>query len=520
MKIFRLINRPANFILLGIIGFDLLIRIWDVTHLYKWIYDYDEGAYSLGGRFIAQGYLPYQDFTLVHPPLHDLTLAGIYKILGYNFIYGRYFSVIISVICIILAYLIVKKLYNSSAGLIAAAFFALFPGFSLFWYRVVQEPLGILFILSGIFFATDYILKREFGWRILVSGICLGLALTVKYTFIPAVAGCVLAFAVISLQGRWKTITGWFNRDLWLLVGGTALGFLTVTGYFLFTMPQEYISQTLTSQMGYRLGNISLSSVARVLSFSQINWETGVTTFCIYFTGLACIAMAAFRRFSNASIFILIGLVTSFVMSVFINRFGELRYLVSAFIFVPLAAASFVPKLNMKLISGKLTAVKLIYSGGLIVNLILLLVCAGGIVILLRYDYNYMGSEGITYEENVYKQTVSYLESVGAKKVYSLNPIIPALSPKINSSLNFDSFGYIEVLGQSPADIVQRNLREGVDYIVIDAVPRLLSLQRKTFGELYLTASQAGELSATFVPGELKLFEIEIYAVPNFTAGK
>jgi uncharacterized membrane protein len=74
--------------LLLILGLGTYLRLWPI-HLFKWIQDYDEGAYSMGARFISQGYLPYRDFTLVHPPFYDLVLASIYKLFGYNFFYGR-----------------------------------------------------------------------------------------------------------------------------------------------------------------------------------------------------------------------------------------------------------------------------------------------------------------------------------------------------------------------------------------------------------------------------------------------
>jgi dolichyl-phosphate-mannose--protein O-mannosyl transferase len=82
----RAVKDKHSWILLFILALGTYLRLWHIQHLFKWIYDYDEGAYSLGGRFISQGYLPYQDFPLVHPPLYDLLLAGIYKVFGYNFL--------------------------------------------------------------------------------------------------------------------------------------------------------------------------------------------------------------------------------------------------------------------------------------------------------------------------------------------------------------------------------------------------------------------------------------------------
>ena len=91
--------------LLGIVGLGAYLRLWQIQHLFNVVHDYDEGAHSLGAYFISQGYLPYQDFTLVHPPLYDLVLAGVYKVFGYAFLDGRYLSVALSLACIILIYL-------------------------------------------------------------------------------------------------------------------------------------------------------------------------------------------------------------------------------------------------------------------------------------------------------------------------------------------------------------------------------------------------------------------------------
>jgi len=53
----------------------------------------------------------------------------------------------------------------------------------LFWYRAVQEALGVCLVLTAIYFATDYVVKKENPKRLFWSGLFLGLALATKYTF-------------------------------------------------------------------------------------------------------------------------------------------------------------------------------------------------------------------------------------------------------------------------------------------------------------------------------------------------
>lgn len=98
-------------VLLGILALGAYLRLWNIEHLFNAIHDYDEGIYALAARFISQGYMPYEDFMLVSPPLHSLVLAAVFNIFGYSFFYGRYLSVALSLACIIVIYLVGKRMY-------------------------------------------------------------------------------------------------------------------------------------------------------------------------------------------------------------------------------------------------------------------------------------------------------------------------------------------------------------------------------------------------------------------------
>jgi len=261
------IKLPHLIFLAVILLFNAYLRLWGITHLFYWLNDYDEGAYALGGKLISQGFLPYKDFVLVHPPLYDMLLAGIFKVFGYNFFYGRYFSVALSFACIILVYLVVRKINNPTAGLIAALLFTIFPGFDLLWYRVVQEPLGIFLVLLALFFAAGYIKSREHMNHLLFSGLCLGLAVATKYTFIPAVLGFAVGIWVISTDWNWRNFRSNFNglikRDIWLLIAGIMAGFLLVTGFLLLN------SLRLSFLKQYPAKQVIESEIPRVISLTS-----------------------------------------------------------------------------------------------------------------------------------------------------------------------------------------------------------------------------------------------------------
>ena len=511
----RVIKDRKNWFLLLILALGTYIRLWHIQHLFKWIYDYDEGAYSVGGHLISQGYLPYQDFPLVHPPLYDLLLSGIYRVFGYNFFYGRYLSVALFLVCVVLAYLLVKKLYNPVAGLVTAALFAFFPGFFLLWYRVVQEPLGILLILLAAYLAADYIVDGKHHNRLLFSGLCLGLAVSTKFTLIPAVIGFTLGIAILAIEGHWRSwrsvLARLFGREVWLLIAGIVAGLILVNGFFIAIAPQQFANQTLLAQLGYRVSDTLGGIIGRYLGIATGTPRDTVNTLSLTFPGIIFLALLIRRRFSRPNIFLLATLFVSVVLCATFDPFGEVRYFTAAFIFALPAMAAFAPAMDSKLFAARMTRQTVLKSAGLIVALLMILASVGGTVVLMR-DYNFMGPELITYEEEAYHEVVDYLDEVGAEKIYSLSPIVPALSPDIATSLRFDTFGLLFVLQETPEEIIQIQLEEGVDYMMVDAF-QLLGLQNWRVAKLVIEVRKQFTLVKEVVPGELPLLGMDIYAV-------
>ena len=479
-----ILNKLKNtniLILIGILFFDAYLRLLQITHLFIWIEDYDEGAYSTGARFITHGYVPYKDFTLVHPPFYDLVLAAIYKIFGYNFFYGRYFSVLLSLVCIVLVYLIIKKLFNPTAALVASACFALFPGLTLFWYRAVQEALGVCLVLTAIYFATDYVVKKENPKRLFWSGLFLGLALATKYTFLTSVAAVAISVGLLSMEGRWRhlrsVISGLFQQHLWLLIAGIFTGFLAVTGYFLVTCPSAFLNQTMLSQLHYRMGTGFSTTVSVISGFPSglihfLDLTSGtqidtIATFGFFLCILIVAALLIRRDFSRGNRFLLIGLIVSLLICATVQPLGTMRYTVPVYIFALLSLAVFIKNLDIKSVSDKINLRIIRDNLGLVIVILLLAVFTTG-TIGLRFVYNYQGGGKPIYEEQSYKEVVSYLEQAGAKKVYSLNPVIPALSTQFSSCLQFDTYGLLFVMKTPPAQIVKNEISDGADYIVLD----------------------------------------------------
>jgi 4-amino-4-deoxy-L-arabinose transferase-like glycosyltransferase len=535
--------------LLGTLLLGAYLRLWQINHLFNVVHDYDEGAHSLGARFISQGLVPYQDFTLVHPPLYDYLLAGFYKVFGYSFLDGRYISIALSLACIVLIYLIGKKLYHPTAGIFAAALFAVSPDMVYLGRRVVIEPLGIFLILLAVYFAVDFIQKGKQN-KALLCGLFLGLALAAKYLFIPAVVAIILAVAFLSMGKRfWRVlktlgrpalwgmylcfaavfyflllllkwawnldipipfldpmylswvdvavavvvfllplvISIWMlernihfkqwwlglwelrrNRGLWLLLGGTVLGFILITGFFWVKMPQEFFYQTVLLQQNRPPSEFpSLVSIIRTMPFAMSFLSLAFLP--ILFSIPLLFVLLNKKDFSKSECFLAVGLVVSLILC---QGFHPVpRYYVSIFPFLLVGIAQLVPPLDAKMLTKQFATFTARFKVSLAVVLTIFVFFATMSLILLT---NYTGYDVVSArtlasdEEVVYKETLDYLEGAGAEKVYAANPIFPTLSAELESTLAFDTFSLLWLEEKPPAEIIEEAKEEGVDYIILD----------------------------------------------------
>lgn len=544
-RLIEVIRSKEFLVLLGILALAAYLRLWNITHLFNAVHDYDEGAWALSARFISEGYLPYHDFMLDHPPLYELVLAAIYKIFGYSFFYGRYLSVALSLVCIFLIYLIGKKMYHPVAGLAAAALFAVSTEIAYFGRRSVQEMLCLFLILVAVYLAIDFINNKKQN-RLLFCGLALGLTVAAKYSFIPAVAGIILAIIWVTMEddlyesikclsrpilwvvylcfaaifysilllfkwvlhidiaipflnpmylsigdvlvvllvfvlpfliavvfaGKELPIKKWWlglwrirsDKGLWLLVGGTVLGFFLITGFFWVKMPQDFFHQTMLLQQNRPLVEFpSLIGLIRVAPFNP--------TFSrlILIPVLFAIPLTAFllsrRNFSKVDCFLVMALATSFILCQLLPNMT--RYYVSIFPFLLLGLAGLISNIDYKVLNIKLEA------GLLVVMATFLLFLNLSVVLLRNYaDYDLLWSRFSSGGEPVYGETLSYLKEVKAEKLYATNPSFPAMSPNLKSTLAFDTFALLWLEKKSPKEIVANLKDENVDYVVVDAWAR------------------------------------------------
>ncbi len=264
-KISKTFQDKRFWALIIILGIGAYLRLWHIDSLLNFFEEYDEATLSLQARFIAEGFLPYKDFTMVQPPFYYLVMAAVYKVFGYSLFYAKYLSVFLSLASIILIYLTGKKLYHTGAALVVAGLFAVSPDMVYIGRRVVQEPLGIFLVILAIYFFAHFIINKR-KKALVISGLALGLALATKYIFFPIVFALFLTL-IIYLMGEkfWNKLKR-LARPSFLLAYAllTAASFTVV--YFIcrtFNLP---ISVPLLNYGDFSIGSILLASGICILT--------------------------------------------------------------------------------------------------------------------------------------------------------------------------------------------------------------------------------------------------------------
>ncbi|MBD3389001.1 MAG: hypothetical protein GF416_07940 [Candidatus Altiarchaeales archaeon] len=145
-------------------------------------------------RFFA-----YKYHFIPHPPLQFMLLAPLVELLGASILTVRVFSVMCSIVGLILSYLIVRDVLGEGYGIVAAASYAVFPEM-VFWNRLgyANNLLGVM-ALASIYCLQNYLKTddRRYYW----GGLALtGLMPIVEYTGVAF----ILAFAVVVYWHRPK----------------------------------------------------------------------------------------------------------------------------------------------------------------------------------------------------------------------------------------------------------------------------------------------------------------------------
>lgn len=211
---------------------------------------FDEQHYVADARSIIEG-----EGTLrpEHPPLGKVFIASGILLFGDNPFGWRFFSIIFGTICIVLFYLICRRLDMPKGASLLATFLL-----SLDNLNFVQSSVGMLDVYSFAFMLGAFLLYLKGGY--LLSGISVGLSALSKLTG-------ALALPVICLHWVFtrRSRPRWFLA-LVLLVPISFLVFLPSLDLIVSGQPFDPIGQTknmLTSMSSLTFANITHEAASR-----------------------------------------------------------------------------------------------------------------------------------------------------------------------------------------------------------------------------------------------------------------
>lgn len=168
----------------------------------------DEGIYISQGKLVANGLVPYKDFSLAHPPVQTLFIAFVYQLFGYDLFVFRMIPALWSLFGGVLIAVLVRKELGIWASIFAMSF-----------YILAYEPLRASIHFTGVnmtiaLLMVAFLTQRNKQW-ISCAVFCV-LAVFTRLYALPAVLALLI-------------FTCWENKEngIKLFKYGAGMGFLT-----------------------------------------------------------------------------------------------------------------------------------------------------------------------------------------------------------------------------------------------------------------------------------------------------
>lgn len=122
----------------------------------------------------GKGYSYGDEPTAFVVPLYPLFLAGIFGLFGENLLAVQLVQVLLSALTVVLVYLIARRLFDPSAGVIAALIAAAHP-WLVFWSGYILTETLFVFLFTAAILAYAHLMKNSSLWKALASGVLFGL---------------------------------------------------------------------------------------------------------------------------------------------------------------------------------------------------------------------------------------------------------------------------------------------------------------------------------------------------------
>ena len=159
----------------------------------------DEGAYGYIAQQVLAGGLPYRDAFDHKPPAVYYLYASVFKLFGDSLLAIRVFTLCFSLITLLVIFALASHLWGSSAGLLAAFFFALFSGGPLVQGTAANTE---TFMVLPLLLALWSFLAGGYFWAGVFSGVAISFKQVAVVNFLV-----LLLFAFLKKR-PWKLMLG------------------------------------------------------------------------------------------------------------------------------------------------------------------------------------------------------------------------------------------------------------------------------------------------------------------------
>ncbi len=216
-----------------------LVAIWLVLKANGTRYSTtDEALYYYAARLWTEGKWPYRDFFFSHPPLHIAVPALAYKLLGYNFLVGKWLSVLASLGAAIATWRIARRLLGVPAAVLTLAL-------NLFAAEVLQASTN----LTGVNLTTCWMMWGVWALlrsRFLLGGALLGAAAASGFYALGMTLAMVGMLAFLPLGTQKELWRRWLAQPaVRVLLGFLGVwGTITLLGWLL--AGDHYITQVFS----------------------------------------------------------------------------------------------------------------------------------------------------------------------------------------------------------------------------------------------------------------------------------
>ncbi|HYC57116.1 MAG TPA: glycosyltransferase family 39 protein [Candidatus Binatia bacterium] len=209
----RVAQRPNAAALVFSVALSLAFALLAGRHLGALAWEYDEGWYSLAGRFLNQGRRPFVDFAYMQPPLHPYLLAVSAQIFGDSVFGFRMLSLISLGGTGIVLFLLVRPALGVLAAIFAQALF-LFSTTQLHALAAVPD--------------TPMMLLAMFGTLLLLHGTTTASLCAAAIAFVAALFVKPTCLLMILVAAGSLLVDGRYRRFLQLAATGVAASVLAL----------------------------------------------------------------------------------------------------------------------------------------------------------------------------------------------------------------------------------------------------------------------------------------------------